>query len=98
MGQTCSLPQKMKLKSTKLQLGIAVLACAAIASGAVAVNPKKPAKSAVKAKKRRYRSSVGKRAPKTAAASAKKSPATTAAHTVHATTAATLHRTAPLPR
>lgn len=78
------------MKLARVQLGIALLACAGLAMGAVAADPKKPAKTTAKPKKHRYRSSV-KPKPATAAAP-KKSPPKAVAHAVHTTSAAVVHR------
>jgi lysophospholipase L1-like esterase len=68
-----------------------MLACAGLALGAAAADPRKPAKTAAKPKKRKYNSSVGKPAP---GAAAKKSPVKAVAHAVHATGKAVVHRRA----
>jgi hypothetical protein len=78
------------------RVGVAALAALGVCLGATVPAPTKTTAPATKLKKKRYRSSVGKPAPKTVA-STKKAPAKSAAKKV-ATTASSVRRRITAPR
>jgi lysophospholipase L1-like esterase len=73
------------------RVGFAVLVAVGVCLGAADPTPAKPVAVSAKSKKKRYRSSVGKAAPK-ASAGAKKTPLKTAAKKVGTTASATRRR------
>src|SRR5579863_5628079 len=77
------------------RVGLAALLAAGVCLGATTAPATKKAPVSTKSKKKRYRSSIGKPAAKTAAA--KKAPLKTAAKKV-GTTASTVHRRVTTPR